>query len=105
MKVRILAAVALIAVIAGLLWLTAGFKADYEAAMEQYHQEVRSLEQLQEELNAVQRELEALNTDEADARDAAAWKMYGEAAAMEQETKQIQAQIEALSPTQEETNE
>ena len=43
MKVRILAAVALIAVIAGLLWLTAGFKADYEAAMEQYHQEVRLL--------------------------------------------------------------
>lgn len=103
MKMRIIAAVVLTALIAGLLWLTSDCKSDYEAAMDQYHQEIQSLEELQAALDAAQQELDGLNTDEADARDAAAWQMYGEAAAMEQEAKRIQAQIEALAPTQEET--
>lgn len=96
MKLRIIGLVVLVALIAGLLWLTFDLKADYQAAMEQYAREVELLEQAQEKINLARQELDALNTDEADARDAAADQMHGEAAAMEQQTKRILAQIQEI---------
>lgn len=96
MKLRIIAAVVLLALIAGLLWLTFDLKAGYQAAVEQYAQEVRLLEEAQQKIDLAQQELDALNTDEADQRDAAADQMDGEAAAMEQQTKRILTQIEEI---------
>ena len=96
MKIRIIAAIVLAAMVCGLFWLSMEKREQYQNNLAAYEEEYAKLQQQELIVKDKQAALDALTSDKADARTEEAAALLQDAARLEQEMQALQTQIETL---------
>lgn len=99
MKLRIITAIVLAAVVCGLFWLSMEKRNEFDQKLAAYTQADEELRQQEAAVREKQAQLDALNTDKADSLAADAQALSQEAARLEQEILTLQGEIETLKTT------
>ena len=99
MKIRIVAAIVLAAMVGGLFWLSMEKREQYRQELAVYEEAAQKMEQQALLVQEKQARLEALTTEKADRFAADAKALEQEAALREQEILALQAEIDTLQET------
>ena len=99
MKIRIVAAIVLAAMVGGLFWLSMEKREQYRQELAVYEEAAQKMEQQALLVQEKQARLEALTTEKADRFAADAKALAQEAALREQEILALQAEIDTLQET------
>ena len=112
MKVRIIAAIVLAAMVCGLFWLSMEKQEEYQLKLAAYEEATQKMEQQELLVREKQTQLAQLTTEKADQLAADAKALEQEAARLEQEIQAlqtematIQASLDNLSPEEQEKKE
>ena len=96
MKLRMIAAVLLLAVIAGALWAAGTLREQAVAVRENYTEREQELAALNDRVTQLQQTLEGLSTSDADARQAQAEQLNREAEELYAQLEQLRIEIETM---------
>lgn len=99
MKLRIIAAVLLAAMVCGFMWLSMEKREEYQVKLAAYEEAYEKMRQQEQTVQEKQAALDALTTDKADSRAAEAEALRQEAEALEQEMLALQTEIANLRGT------
>ena len=99
MKIRVIAAIVLAAMVGGLFWLSMEKREQYRQELAVYEEAVEKMEQQALLVQEKQARLDALTTEKADRFTADAKALAQEAALLEQEILTLQGEIETLQGT------
>ena len=99
MKIRVIAAIVLAAVVGGLFWLSMEKREEYQVKLTAYEEAVEKMEQQTILVQEKQARLDALTTEKADRLAADAKALEQETAQLEQEILTLQGEIETLQGT------
>lgn len=99
MKIRIVAAIVLAAMVGGLFWLSMEKREQYRQELAVYEEAAQKMEQQALLVQEKQARLDALTTEKADRFAADAKALEQEAALREQEILALQAEIDTLQET------
>ena len=96
MKIRIIAAIVLAAMVCGLFWLSMEKREEYQLKLAAYEEAYEKMEQQALVVQQLQARLDALTTDKADELAGDAQAMAQEADRLEKEMQELQTQIDTL---------
>lgn len=96
MKIRIVAAIVLAAVVCGLFWLSMEKREEYQLKLSAYEEAAQKMEQQALLVQEKQAQLEALTTEKADRFATDAKALEQETAQLEQDILTLQGEIETL---------
>lgn len=96
MKIRIIAAIVLAAMVCGLFWLSMEKREQYQLKLAAYEEAYEKMEQQALVVQQLQARLDALTTDKADELAGDAQAMAQEADRLEKEMQELQTQIDTL---------
>lgn len=96
MKIRIIAAIVLAAMVCGLFWLSMEKREQYQLKLAAYEEAYEKMEQQALVVQQLQARLDALTTDQADELAGDAQTMAQEADRLEKEMQELQTQIDTL---------
>lgn len=96
MKIRIIAAIVLAAMVCGLFWLSMEKREQYQLKLAAYEEAYEKMEQHALVVQQLQARLDALTTDKADELAGDAQAMAQEADRLEKEMQELQTQIDTL---------
>ena len=99
MKIRIVAAIVLAAMVGGLFWLSMEKREEYQVKLTAYEEAVEKMEQQALMVQEKQARLDALTTEKADRLTADAKALEQETAQLEQDILTLQGEIETLQGT------
>lgn len=99
MKIRVIAAIVLAAMVGGLFWLSMEKREEYQVKLTAYEEAVEKMEQQALLVQEKQARLDALTTEKADRLTADAKALAQETAQLEQEILTLQGEIETLQGT------
>jgi uncharacterized coiled-coil DUF342 family protein len=95
-KIRIIAAIVLAAMVCGLFWLSMEKREEYQLKLAAYEEAHEKMEQQALVVQQLQARLDALTTDKADELAGDAQAMAQEADRLEKEMQELQTQIDTL---------
>ena len=99
MKIRIIAAIVLAAMVCGLFWLSMEKRNEFDQKLAAYTQADEDLRQQKAAVREKQAQVDALNTEKADSLAGDAEELSKETARWEQEILKLQGEIETLKTT------
>ena len=99
MKIRVIAAIVLAAMVGGLFWLSMGKREQYRQELAVYEEAAQKMERQALLVQEKQARLDALTTEKADRLTADAKALEQETAQLEQDILTLQGEIEALQGT------
>lgn len=96
MKLRIIAALVLLAAIAAAVWEAGILRNEYAEALEQHEMQTRQLQELKDQAAQMQQTLENLSPDKAEANNAQADQLLKDAEELKAKMEALQTEIETM---------